>query len=96
MEATSITYQSRAGLPCTERLWLHLATDPDYRTVAEDLTTTDIEVSTWWTGWRDGEADRLYETVITHSEGALTLRWPSETEARSGHDWLVDELGGAQ
>lgn len=89
-----IAYFSRVGLPISEQVWLHYATDPSYRIVAEDVTTTDIEVTSTWLGWVDGDVVHAYETVVRHAEGQLTLAFPSETEAVGVHRWLVDELGG--
>jgi len=97
-------YYDRQGQPMTMHQWAEKFHDEHYTHLARDVIGPDepldpaplITVSTYWLGvnpnWRN-EEPLIYETLIIGGQyDATAMRYATETQAREGHQRVVDEL----
>ena len=97
-------YYDRQGQPMTLHQWAEKFHDEHYTHLARDVIGPDepldpaplITVSTYWLGvnpnWRN-EEPLIYETLIIGGQyDATAMRYATETQAREGHQRVVDVL----
>lgn len=85
-------YYDRAGAPMEMAAWAHRMNDWEYKVIAK-TATVGVEISTVWLGLDHQFGDGpplIFETMVFG--GPLdqeTVRYPTEDDARTGHDQMV-------
>lgn len=93
-------YYLRSGEPCDMETWCELFENPKYKVVRQTELPNGFFVSTVWLGLDHNFYGRgpplIFETMVFTSKAPMSEsldqeRYPSELEAREGHDEMVEK-----